>query len=194
MSTRKRGPGPSCLCSSFCCFVAVCAVCAAFAAVWCSLLFVQLASACAAPVVCADFLVVCDFCCFCCSFCCCICLFLLMLLLSVAFCCFCPTLAVFLTSENVKNIFYASQTAFCFRKKTFVSKKITLVFCIPLLYPKSASSKAVMASHVFCSFPLVCEVPPSFLHLPLISLGVLFLYSTHPSPAFILDFKVNLMI
>ena len=88
------------------------------AAVWCSLLFVQLASACAAPVVCADFPVVCAFCCFCCSVCLCcwILLFLLMLLLlllcaafpvlcAAVFCCFCgcclgrrplnPTLAAF---------------------------------------------------------------------------------------------------
>ena len=80
------------------------------AAVWCSSLFVQLASACAAPVVCADFAVVCAFCCF----------LLLCLFVSVdvaafsvdvaafaAFCCFCgcslgcrplnPTLAAFVS-------------------------------------------------------------------------------------------------
>ena len=124
------------------------------AAVWCSLLFVQLASACAAPVVCADFPVVCAFCCFCCSFCCLCCCFLLLLRLLFGS----PTveppplpLLTFQsvknnftidetpwTSENVKNIFCIPKKAFCIPKKDFCihqkdlcPKKITLVFCIP---------------------------------------------------------------
>ena len=105
------------------------------AAVWCSLLFVQLVSACAAPVVCAAFPVLC----------------------AAAFCCFCrrplnPPLPLLtfqmlrtiqlnettLTSKesrtfsvSPKNILYPKKISlvFCTQKKTFAPKKSASPFC-----------------------------------------------------------------
>ena len=108
------------------------------AAVWCSLLFVQLPSA-----FCADFSVVCAFCCFCCSFCCLCCCFKLLLLPLFGSPTVEPPPLPLLTFQNVKNngtigeapfdlrkcqeLFFVSRKTFCIPKKTFVSPKKTFV-------------------------------------------------------------------